>query len=234
MRFLRTASLFCALLALLSAPAFSSVMTFTDEASWSNATASFSAVSLTPGNYNTTTGIQIPGGPEFVGDCGGLACPGNYLEVQNGGMGPYMQWDTLGTYLTSAFLEITFSTPVTSVAFNLYGGGNQPYNVIVNHGASYSTTAAPAWPSGAFFGLTSTTDAPISVLDISLPSSDIGNAPAINNFDYGVILSAQQPPPDDGPQDTPEVCTLLMIGSGLFFVARLRRRTRPAAMPQAI
>lgn len=235
MRFLKFAFLACALFVLLSAPGFSSVTTYFDATSWLNGTdPGFSTVSLTGkiGSYNDTTGLQIPGGPEFIGIYSGPPPinSGNSLFVYSSPAGPYLTWSSFNQFITTSFLRIIFPAPVTSVSFDFYGAPNV-YDVTVNHTDPFETPAAPSgsWASG-FFGLTATADSPISVLDIALPSTN-QNTPALNNLQYGTA-ALTVPPPDDDPQPAPEACTFIMIASGLIVLAKSRRhRTAAGVIP---
>jgi hypothetical protein len=93
------------------------------------------------------------------------------------------------------------------------------------NGAStvYTSTPTLPWsypsPQRAFFGFTS--DTPITQLILGLPSSASGVDPLIDNFSYGTATSA--------PSQTPEACTLLLIGSGLVGMRFFRRRLRKSA-----
>jgi hypothetical protein len=87
----------------------------------------------------------------------------------------------------------------------------------------YTSTATLQWsypnPTRAFFGFTS--DSPITQLILGLPSSASGVDPLIDNFRFGNTASA--------PTDTPEACTLLLIGAGLVGMRLFRRRLRKPA-----
>jgi hypothetical protein len=238
---LRTARLSCALLALSIGPGFATVVTYSDLTAWSNATAAgFSTITFdnyATGGVNTpyTTGLVIGDGTTFFGATGGTGQlwvynqtpgPSNFFNFGTGAVlvGPQYNGGSFVPYF-----NITFANPVTSVGFNIMTqfGSNVSFNATLNGAASpvYTSTPTFAWsypnPQIAFFGLTTTSDSPITRLVLGLPPTALGVTPIIDNFSYGSAAS--------GPTNTPEACTLLLIGMGLVGMRLFRRRLRRVA-----
>jgi hypothetical protein len=238
---LRTARLSCALLALSIGPGFATVVTYSDMTAWQNATApGFNTITFdslgTPAGAPYTTGLVIGDGTTFYGAANGTGQlwvynqtpgPGNYYNYGSGSIlvGPVYQG---GSFIP--YINITLPFPVTSVGFNIMtvGTGGISFNAQINNGTVVYTSAPTfAWsatnPQLQFFGFTTTSDSPITSLLLSLPTSAMFTYPALDNFSYGNAASA--------PSDTPEACTLLLIGMGLVGMRLFRRRLRKVAVP---
>jgi hypothetical protein len=238
---LRTARLSCAWLALSIGPGFATVVTYSDITAWQNATAAgfttinFDSFATSGVNTPYTTGLVIGDGTTFFGATGGTGQlwvynqtpgPSNFFNFGTGAVlvGPQYNGGSFVPYF-----NITFATPVTSVGFNIMTqfGSNVSYTATLNGASSpvYTSTPTFGWsypnPQIAFFGLTTTSDSPITRLILGLPPTALGVTPIIDNFSYGSAVSA--------PTDTPEACTLLLIGSGLVGMRLFRRRLRKPA-----
>jgi hypothetical protein len=78
------------------------------------------------------------------------------------------------------------------------------------------TSPTQAWPGQTFFGITS--DTPITSIAFSLGPESSGTTPYIDNFSYAGTLS------QGDTSDSPELCTFLLIASGLIGMALIGRR----------
>ena len=238
---MRSIYLSCALLALSAVPGFCTSVFYADRTSWLNAVASPSTVDFenAVGNYSTaagfTTGLLLPDNPAFVGMVVVNGSAGYNLLIQdptvsqyyNFGSGASLWWSNLGGLTTSSVLRVTWPSPVKAVGLDImtYGDSGVSYSVKVNNDASivYTTGPTQAWsasPTRTFFGFTS--DMAISSIDISLPLSSSGT-PVIDNFSFATSLAGTTGPPAD-PTDTPELCTFLLIASGLIGMALMGKR----------
>jgi hypothetical protein len=239
---LRSARLSCALLALSIAPGFATVVTYSDATAWQNATAAgfttitFDNLAPIDGSASFTTGLTIDGTSFY-----GQTPNGGSLYVYNQTPGP-SGWNNYGSgpvlvgptcCVGSPFISITLPRPVTSVGFDIMTGGSSGINFIATvNSLQYTSAPTLPWsypnPTRAFFGFTTTADTPITSIYLSLPPSASGVFPIIDNFHFGDIGTA---PGDPGnpPADTPEACTLLLIGSGLAGMSLFRRRLRRVA-----
>jgi hypothetical protein len=224
---------FCVLLA-VSVPAFCTAIVYNDKASWQTATSGISTVDFegiaAPGDgnftpYDTPSGVTI-NGVNFIGynpcvNCDALAVISPTLGgFYDFGFGSELLW----SYFSSGsvpYLQVTLPQPVTSVGLNLMThGGSSSYNVALNNlNFTYSSASTNGWPNNAFFGITS--DTSFTTIAFQLPSSATFVIPVIDNFSYGTAGTAQQT-----PADTPEICTFLMIASGLIGLAFWGKRFR--------
>jgi hypothetical protein len=224
---IRTARLSCALLALSVGPGFATVVTYSDITAWQAATAAgFSTITFDNfTNQQFTTGLSIGG--TFFSSSGQL-----WSDFQNPGPSNTFNFGS-GTVLESLGGNFTITLPAsfTSVGFDIMtshpnGATASGINFLATlNGTStvYTSTATLQWvypnPTRAFLGFTS--DSPITQLILGLPSSASGVDPLIDNFSFGTAASA--------PAQTPEACTLLLIGAGLVGMRLFRRRLRKAA-----
>jgi hypothetical protein len=243
---LRSARLSCALLALSIAPGFATVVTYSDITAWQNATAAgfttitFDNLASINNSTSYTTGLLIGDGTNFFG----WTPNGGSLYVYNQAPGS-SSWNNYGSgsvlagptcCFGSPYINITLPRPVTSVGFNIMTGGSSgiSFNATLNTLGStpYTSARTLPWsypnPTLAFFGFTTTADTPMTNIFLSLPSSASNFYPIIDNFSYGT--TATDPP----PADTPEVCTLLLIGLGLTGMSIFHRRLRRVAAAVAV
>jgi hypothetical protein len=235
---LRYIYLSCALLALSAIPAFCTPVFYTSQSAWLTAVSSpttltFDGTGSAVGNYSTaagfTTGLALPDDPTFVGTevVGGTA--GYSLSIVNStlsqyynfGSGNSLWWAAYGGLTSSSALQVTFPTAVNAFSVDLmtYSGSGLAYTVELNNNPSLVYTASPTqgWPNQTFFGMTS--DTPITSIEFSLPIG-ASATPLIDNFSYGAAQSQPQ---------TPELCTFLLIASGLIGMALVGRRVRGLA-----
>lgn len=118
-------------------------------------------------------------------------------------------------------IHVSLSTPVTSFGLNLttVGPWGDPLTVTVN-GVSYNVPSfSPTAGGFAFFG--ATFDAPISSFDITGTTGDYLFA---DNISFGTSADTGGGSGGTDPTDTPEVATLLMIGTGLISMRIMSKR----------
>jgi MYXO-CTERM domain-containing protein len=211
-------------LALIGAPAFCTVLPYADRASWLSATSSVATQNfdaLTPGSYSNTTGLILPDASScptcltFVAPYSGsdfLWVSSNYAAVDS----RVLYWQP-----TPGYLKITLPTPVYAIALDLWtyngsgtaGVANSTFNLAWTGGSL--TSNATASNGYVFVGFTS--DVAISSFTVSLPTAA---QPLLQDLSYGSLAQG------GGPSDAPEVCTWIMIASGLVGIAGWRRRKR--------
>ncbi len=224
----------CALFALAAIPSCAAVITYNDLTSFLNASSSLSTVTFdglaaqgSTTNYSTGTGLLIPGA-EFTGYLSATAyqlyvanpSPNTFDDFHSGSVltGP-VYYSGSGSY--TPYINIALSTPVTAAGFDLMttGGTGVSFNITLNNMPTvYTSLPTGARPSQTFFGFTS--DAPINSIQLSLPASASGITPVLDNFSYGS---------EGDPGQTPELCTFLLIASGLIGLRIFRRRLRGLA-----
>jgi hypothetical protein len=126
---------------------------------------------------------------------------------------------------------ITITLPSSVNAIEFYAGTQSDYSnfnisVTDNSGGTYSSGLFEQIPAGAaYFGVS--TDSSFNTLTIT--SYIPGNVITIGDISIGTAAS------DGGgdPSPTPEAATLLLVGTGLFLMSYLKRRTPRRATVQA-
>lgn len=227
---LRSTCLFCVLLALCAVPAFCSIVTYPDEGSWSNAVSGASTITFDNlADLNSSAGTYTTGllnDPTFLGTevQGGDSEP--YLALFDDGSVTALMWAAVGDETSSPMLQVTFPLPVSAFSLDLTTTfGAATYTVVVNGNTVFndSSTSTQGLPGQTFFGVTSS-DTPITSITFSLsPSDSNGATPLIDNFSYAGTLSQSD------ADDSPEVCTFLLIASGLIGMALIAKRVRGRA-----
>lgn len=209
-----------------TAPAFATVITYTDLTSWQEATiAGYSTINFeasTVAQYSTGLTINTPNGElTFLASDTYLCVAAGTSSIFNFGTGHNLYWNEGPNYLT-----ITLANAVTSLGFDIGDAGATgiQFAAYLNGDESNTYTSGPT-SNGvrvpSFFGFTS--DVPITSIRLFIPPNG-GDYAIIDNVRIGQMAGA--PPPgggDEPPQDAPEACTLLMIASGLIFMARYRK-----------
>lgn len=129
----------------------------------------------------------------------------------------------LGPYWLNQPSRYTLVTPPSPVyAFGLSMATMTPsggaFSIYLSTGDTFSPIATVNPPASQWFGVISDT----AITSIQIRS--LTGQPMMDNFEFGTPLAAQQ--------DTPEVASLLMIGSGLAGLSLLKklRRQRPLAV----
>jgi hypothetical protein len=195
-------------LALVAWPASAATVTYTDPATFNNATQSlfFSQI-----DFNNAV----------LGANGYTDASGAVFNDSN--QNTSMLATSASCFNTCAHGQVSdrlqgfaISLPSTIVAFAFYIASPQGEMVTVSfsgNGAPSSTQFTAA-SSGVFFG--ATTDAPISAFTIT--GATFFDTIALDNFE---IASG-----NTQVSNTPEAATFLLIGSGLMFMRLLRRRAR--------
>jgi hypothetical protein len=202
--------------------------TFTDRTTFETALASFSTITfdaagVTQGSYRdySTAGGYTESGVNFVGNNG---CGGCYnLTVQWGAFGGPSDFGSdavlVGPYYNAgSFIQVTLSSAVTAVGFDLMtmvpGAGSILVTMPADLGGGTYTVATANRPNRTWFGVTS--DTPFTTLQIAAqnpgPSSP---QPILDNFEFGDTGAPTDP--------VPEVPTFLLMGTGL---ASLRYTSR--------
>jgi hypothetical protein len=219
-------------------PAYATVVTYTDLASWQAATSRVLTADfegLTPGgpitSYNTATGVSSYPNVQFIG----LSSSGsNLLDVEDTS---YVAWAAFRNFGTGdalsqlmdrpsngsplPYIHVVFSTPVTAFGSDLFTSGPNALSFAITVLSTPYTVTTNPLPTPAFWGVTS--DTPITSADFTLQGTTFngGSHEFLDNFRYGTA-QAQGPPPD-----VPEAATLVMIGSGLIGLAYMRKRNKP-------
>ena len=225
-----------------ASPVYSTTTEYSSRSSW---LAAVSGVTTT--TFDTAVAGYTPPGPDgFLNlASGGITLndmtfqgygdtnPTPYaLTVINGGpsLGQYYNWGTGGAILTGdqyqgalAHLHISFATAVTAWGTDLMtSAGSGTYSIQINGGVCPTACLAPtfAFPTAAFFGMTSTTG--FNVVDLFVP---INTRPELDNFSTATANVGAGDPGggDPGGGETPEVGTILLCATGLVSLAKLRK-----------
>jgi hypothetical protein len=196
------------MLALAAWPASAATVTYTDPATFNNATQSlfFSQV-----DFNNA----VLGANGYTDASGAVFNDSNQNTNKLGRSASCFNACTNGE-ITDTYFGFSISLPINIGAFAFYVASPQGETVTVSfsgNGTPFSTQFT-AVSSGVFFG--ATTDTPVTGFTISGPQ--FGDTIALDNFEI-----AQSGPP---PPNAPEAATFLLIGSGLVFMRLLRRRAR--------
>ena len=214
----------------LGRPAYSTIITqYNDLASFDAATsgdltADFEA--MTPGYYNTPTGVSAYPNVDFIGY---NSVPAPYLQVLDTTGSPYYDFGTGNALMQDMtrpnsnsplpYIQVNFTTPVTAFGANLFTNSPRGTSFAVTVLGTQYTVATSTTAPPTFWGITS--DTPISSVDFTL----LGTSPTggtwafLDNFTYGTASPDQT--------ETPEGATMLLIGSGLLGLAILGKKMRP-------
>jgi hypothetical protein len=192
-------------LTLTVAPAYAtSILTYTDLASWTTATSSgFQLLDFENSCLTSCLGVSFSGLGIGIQDTTGTS------------------WMDFGTHKAAYINTNSAPTPTIHIvlpgsvtAFGLYLFSANP-NALTFTITTLSTTFHPttnAPPTPAFFGATS--DTPFNTIDVTLAGAPAGTYELIDNFRFGTVQDTQ----------TPEAATFLLIGSGLIGMMALRKR----------
>ena len=145
--------------------------------------------------------------------------------------GPYLPCTVVGACASphTSYLSVTLPSGATSFGLDLMTAYPQAQSFTIqldsiDVGLVITTQARP---TRTFFGVT--TDAPISQVRITLNSGVINQTQGLfDNFAYGAAGTSGGGGTTDPSGDTPEVATMLCVGSGLMAMRLLRRRQTPA------
>jgi hypothetical protein len=195
--------------ALIAWPTSAATVTYTDPATFNNATQSLFFTQI---NFNTATFLSSNG---YTDASGAVFDDSNQNRTKLGRSASCFNTCTNGE-VTDAYFGFSISLPINIGAFAFYVASPQGETVTVSFsgsGAPFSTQFT-AVSSGVFFG--TTTDTPVTGFTIS--GQIFQDTIALDNFEI-----AQSGPP---PPNAPEAATFLLIGSGLVFMRLLRRRPR--------
>ena len=213
---------------LIAIPAYPSVTTYTDLASWQAATSSnYQTVTfegLTPADtstyFNTASGVTADGvqfsGYTSSGNPSVQVIDTNVSTWYNFGTNDALMQDMNRPNSGSAlpYIQIVLPAGVNSVSFDLFSvsPNGLPVQITVN-GVNY-TVPTNSCPNTAFWGITSTT--PITSITITLLGTTYNGSThlLLDNFRFGSM------------EDTaaPEASTYVLIGSGLVGLVLFKRR----------
>ncbi len=205
------------------------LLTYPDVTSWLGAVtvlgdATFETGNTSPGtikNYNT--------GPYSEADAAGVSFTGsNWLFVVNPSAS--QTWYHFGSGnslsangsdgLVPVSITATLPANVTAVALNMMVTGNAGLPVVLTFSDGTQVTVPTSSGQASFYGATFAS--PITwVAEASSGTPPVGTYVMMDNFSYGTANQTQQDPP---PDDTPELATLLLIGTGLVAMASFRKR----------
>jgi hypothetical protein len=215
--------LFLVLLLLVASPLAASTVVY-DRSIWEADNPLFTNIdfeSSLPGTHNS--GLTV-GEVEFHGLTGStenlwVVDPVPYPDY-NFGSGFVVQGPAFFSGSMSREIQITLPTGITTFGIDLMNVNSGPatYTVALSTGEQWSGITTLPSPGRAFFGVTS--DVSISTAHIII-SSGISTTtyPVIDNVSYGVTGAG-----GPGPEETPEAATMLLVGTGLIFLCRFRRR----------
>ena len=217
-----------AALALTIVPAgAATITTYTDPASWQNASNILQTVAfegLAPANgataYTGATGLTT-GGVEFIGYS---SSGSSWIQVIDTNFSVYYNFGSNDALMqtmdrptnTSPLpdMHVVLPAGVTAFGMDLFTVSPSALNFTVTVAGTPFTVPTNARPTEAFWGVTS--DTAIASVDLTLQgtTSNGGSVALIDNFQYGSAQNMSQ---------APEATTFLLIGSGLIGIAILKK-----------
>lgn len=219
-------------------PAHASSVVYTDPTAWANATSGDTEITfggIAPSgsftNEGTSTGLTIDG-VQFVGDLTATTYALNVLDQLYAS--PYFNWGVPATLespiynlpANPSFLPyVQVNLPSNTTAFSALLGTVSPngltYQVTLSDGEVF-TIGTGTRPNLTFFGITS--ESPITWADFTVlnPGTYSGAYGILTDFQFGGSTTDQGQTGD--PTQTPEACTLILIGSGLVAMRAFRSR----------
>ena len=207
----------CALVILAVAPAYSApIATYTDRTTWQGATSGVQTVTFE--NFSPASGLGSVAwdNATFTGTRNGSPA---VLQIFDTSVLSFYNFGTHYALSMSVYGGQTFTfhvalpAAVTSFGVDLFSGSPSSLSYTVNVAGNPYTVPTFLAPTAGFFG--ATFDAPVTTVDISAPGAPDNSLLFLDNFSFGSAATSDQ---------TPEVDTLLMIGTGLTAVAAMRRR----------
>ncbi len=217
---------------ILAAPLWAGTVQYGDRSSWEAATSGittidFEGITDSWVSYSDANGLTI-GDVQFVG-----VSTSNYeLYVRNpdtgGGddfeSGSILKGPTYWSGDPNRHILVNLPAGVTSFGVDLMTLYSDPaaFNILLSTGDQFLNIATATRPTRRFFGLTS--DNEITQLQFVLTGAASSvSYPGLDNFTYGTAGAGTGP--DSG--ETPETATLILVGTGLIFLYRLRRKRLP-------
>jgi len=212
-------------LAMASAlPTRASILTYTDRTTMELAQPALTFSTITyegfAGGYNSSVGLTIAA-VNFVGVTATSAPPYDLAvaaSIANWGNGAALENNNPSP---SGRIIVSLPANVFAIGVNLFdasattflGPNGNGYQIGVNNGAmsSYTTSPATLLPGSVFFGATS--DIAFQSVTFMVPAGTFNVELALDNFEIGTQVA-----------ETPEVSTLLAIGTGLIAMRWMRRR----------
>ena len=237
-RFFSTFSCIAATSILSAGLASAATVTYTDSAAWSaaatgNTTIDFTGLAPSGSfkDYGTSTGLTASG----VNFLGYMSATSYQLSVMDSMFAqPYYNFGGGATlrgpgsdFQTGSFtpyIHVVLPGNVTSIAANLasISPNGLTYSIKLSDGETFSSTTGSR-PNATFFGLT--TDAPISYVDFALSNASAGNGSfgLIKTFQFATAGTTSGTNPV-APTDTPEACTMILIGTGLVAFRAMKKK----------
>lgn len=238
--------LLCVSAALLMSalPAQASSISYTDPTAWATATAGDTDTVITfggiapPGSFTnegTSTGLAIDG-VDFVGVYNNSPTQYELNVLDENYAAPYFDWGASGTLESPIYNlpanptfvpYIQVNLPANTTAFSALLGTVSPngltYQVTLSDGEVF-TIGTGARPTPTFFGITAAN--PITWADFTVlnPGTYSGTYGILTSFDFGTSNGQSQ---GSDPTQTPEACTLILIGTGLVAMRAFRKRLLP-------
>jgi hypothetical protein len=217
-----------------AAPAGATIVQYTDLASWTAATNTITTIGfegLAPAggtkDYSNTTGLVISG-VQFEGFLTSsqwqltVVDAANVSPFFNFGSGASLRgpiYDHPPANFTPYIHVVLPSMTAFSVDLMTVSPNAMSYQATLSDGSTFTIPTANR-PARTFFGVTSSN--PITFVDFKVlnTSPTAGTLGMLDNF------AVAQADPQTPPADTPEVATLLLIGSGLIGFRVFRKRLR--------
>ena len=228
----------CAALLWAAVPAHAAAVSYTDPNAWAAATTgdqtiNFNGIAST-GQFtdeSSSTGLVLSGF-DFIGEL--TASTYNLQVVDSQYVNPFYNFGIGGALRSPAYdraqaatftpyIHVVFPTNTTAFATNLatVSPNGLTYQVTLSNGQIF-TVGTGARPNLAFLGIAS--DTAITYADFTVLGT------AYNGGSFGLIKTFQFGASDTAAQQTPEACTLILIGTGLLAFNWMRKRRKPAPL----
>jgi hypothetical protein len=226
-----------ALLLLAAAPLAGSTVVYDDRALWEAATPGFTNIGFegltsTYADYSNAAGLT-QSGVQFLG-----LLPSSYqLYVVNGSYFPeFHDWGSGAILKGPSYFEtqptrelkVLLPANVNSIGVDLMTIASEPgqFTVVLSTGEQWTGIGTLDKPNRRFWGVS--TDVPIAEIHFQLTSGiNLTSLPGLDNFAFGTLGAGGGVPPDP-EAETPEMATIVLVGTGLILLRRLGRRRKLA------
>lgn len=217
------------------APAYSTTITYTSQASWEAATnTGYQTITFagdTPANSGTSYDSGLTSsGVEFFGYNSSGASDLQVIDT-SGSNYPWYDWGAGDALLQDMnrpnassplpYINIILPANVTSIGMELWTTSPQALNYVITVNGTQYTVPTYSQPTLSFWGITS--DTPITSLELTLAGTTYnGSSNALmSDFSFGTEQISQV-------QTAPEAGAYLLIGTGLIGLVVLRKKLAPA------